>query len=151
MGQSMASTAHQPGPVRVEGGVIRWLAGVVGFGAELHQRHPHAARGALLQFDWLRKTWRPGALPAELLRKAWPGWLGYAACSREGQGEKSSRCLPQPRPCQMGKKKAVVVHVTRWQSQGHRCWHSHATLSARSLVSKGRFAISISPKGRSYE
>jgi hypothetical protein len=36
-------------------GVSRWLVGVVGLRAELYQR-PHAARGALLQFDWLRKT-----------------------------------------------------------------------------------------------
>jgi hypothetical protein len=51
----MAHIAHQPGPVRMEGGVIRWLVGVVGLGAELHQR-PHAARGVLLQFECLRKT-----------------------------------------------------------------------------------------------
>jgi hypothetical protein len=38
-----------------EGDVGRWLVGVVGLGAELHQR-PRAARGALLQFDWLRST-----------------------------------------------------------------------------------------------
>jgi hypothetical protein len=35
--------------------VSRWLVGVVGLGAELHQR-PHAARGVLLQFECLRKT-----------------------------------------------------------------------------------------------
>jgi hypothetical protein len=45
----MAHIAHQPGPVS------RWLVGVVGLGAELHQR-PHAARGALLQFDWRIET-----------------------------------------------------------------------------------------------
>jgi hypothetical protein len=43
----MAHIAHQPDPVCVEGGVSRWLAGVVGLGAELQR--PHAARGALLQ------------------------------------------------------------------------------------------------------
>jgi hypothetical protein len=38
-------------------------------GAELHQR-PHAARGALLQFDWLRKARGAQALRTpELLRK----------------------------------------------------------------------------------
>jgi hypothetical protein len=51
MGRSMAHIAHQPGPVCLEGGVSRWLVGVVGLGAELHQR-PHVARGALLQIDW---------------------------------------------------------------------------------------------------
>jgi hypothetical protein len=41
MGRSMAHIAHQPGPVCLEGGVSRWLVvGVVGLGAELHQR-PH--------------------------------------------------------------------------------------------------------------
>ena len=39
----------------LEGGVSRWLVGVVGLGAELHQR-PHAARWALLPFECLRKT-----------------------------------------------------------------------------------------------
>jgi hypothetical protein len=41
----MAHIAHQPGPVRLEGGASRWLVGVVVLqGAELHQR-PHT-RGA---------------------------------------------------------------------------------------------------------
>jgi hypothetical protein len=31
-GRPMAHLARQPGPVRVEGGVSRWLAGVVGLG-----------------------------------------------------------------------------------------------------------------------
>jgi hypothetical protein len=48
MGRSMAHIAHQPGPVCLEGGVSRWLFGVVGLGAELLQR-PHAARGPLLR------------------------------------------------------------------------------------------------------
>ena len=55
MGRSMAHIAHQPGPVCLESGMSRWLVGVVGLGVELHQR-PHAARGALLQFEWLSKT-----------------------------------------------------------------------------------------------
>jgi hypothetical protein len=59
MGRSMAHIAHQPGPVCLESGVSRWLVGVVGLGVELHQR-PHAARGALLQFEHLSKT-RGGA------------------------------------------------------------------------------------------
>jgi hypothetical protein len=84
MGRSMAHIAHQPGPVCVEGGVSRWLVGVVGLGAELHQR-PHApARGVLLEFDWLRKTrWlRPcGTVPDGLagvveLRRLVPGGPG---------------------------------------------------------------------------
>jgi hypothetical protein len=66
--------AHQPGSVCLEGGVSRWLVGVVGLEAELHQR-PHAARGALLQFECLRKTRGAQALRHALWRKAWPGWL----------------------------------------------------------------------------
>jgi hypothetical protein len=50
----MAHIAHQPGPVCLEGGVSRWLVRVVSLRAELLQR-PHAARGALLQFECLRK------------------------------------------------------------------------------------------------
>ena len=52
MGRLIAHIAHQPGPVRLEGGM---LVGVVGLGAELLHR-PQAARGALLQCECLRKT-----------------------------------------------------------------------------------------------
>jgi hypothetical protein len=79
----MAHIAHQPGPVRVESGLSRWLVGVVGLGAELHQR-PHAARGALLQFDCLTQknalcplafVWAPapkaqGEVPERLCRNS---------------------------------------------------------------------------------
>jgi hypothetical protein len=51
----MAHIAHQPGPVCLKGSVSRWLVGGVGLGAELDQR-PQAARGALRQFERLRKT-----------------------------------------------------------------------------------------------
>jgi hypothetical protein len=71
----------------------RQLAGgAVGLGEELRQR-PHAARGALLQFEYLRKTRGaqcPGRPP--LWRKAWPGWPSYVPCSREGQ-EEQIRCF----------------------------------------------------------
>jgi hypothetical protein len=43
MGRSMGHIAHQPGPVCLEGGVSRWLVGVVGLGAELRPR-PHTRR-----------------------------------------------------------------------------------------------------------
>jgi hypothetical protein len=105
----MAHIAHQPGPVCVEGGVSRWLAGVVViWGVELHQRR-HSRLGVLLQFECLRKT--RGAQ----WRKVWPGWLSYVRCSREGQ-EENSRCfVTAHKPCRMCKKKAIVgVHVTRW-------------------------------------
>jgi hypothetical protein len=38
-----------------------------------------------------KKNARCPGLP-EVLRRAWPGWLSYAACSREGQ-EEQSRCF----------------------------------------------------------
>jgi hypothetical protein len=48
MGWSMAQIAHQPGPVCVEGGVSRWLTGVVvmGGGAAPAPPPPLAAWGA---------------------------------------------------------------------------------------------------------
>jgi hypothetical protein len=62
---------------------------------ELHQR-PHAARGALLPFECLtKKSARCPGLPRPA-RKAWPEWLSYVPCSREGQGEQS-RCFSQPK------------------------------------------------------
>jgi hypothetical protein len=69
----------KPGPVRLEGGVSRWLVGVVGLGAELHQR-PHAARGRFFN-------------PTGVLKRAVSRPSG--ACSREGQGG-GSRCFLQP-------------------------------------------------------
>jgi hypothetical protein len=91
--------------------VSRWLVGMVGLGAELHQR-PHAARGALLQFECLRKraVSRPsGAAPEGLtgmaeLRPLFPG----------GPGGAKPLLFTNHKPCQMCKKKPLVVHVTRW-------------------------------------
>jgi hypothetical protein len=95
--------------------VIRWLVGVVGLGAELHQR-PQAARGALLQYfnsSGLGKRAAPGpsAPGAEdltrmaELRPLIPG----------GGRRRKAVALPQPtsKPCHMCKKKTLVVHVAR--------------------------------------
>jgi hypothetical protein len=102
----MAHIAHQLSPVCLEGGVSRWLVGVVGLGAELHQ-HPHAARGALLRFDWRIET--RGADQQAVARSA--------ACPRGGQEEKS-RCFLQPtKPCLSNVQEenlSCLVHVTRW-------------------------------------
>jgi hypothetical protein len=70
----MAHIAHQPGPVCLESGVSRWVVvGVVGLGVELHQR-PQAARGVLLQFEWLGITRGTQAFRAwRLARKAMRG------------------------------------------------------------------------------
>jgi hypothetical protein len=51
----VAPVTHQPAPGDTQGNVSRQLVGAVVLGTELRQR-PHAACGALLQFDWLRKT-----------------------------------------------------------------------------------------------
>jgi hypothetical protein len=59
MGRSMAHIYCSPTLPRVcvcvEGGVSRWLVGVVDLRAELLQRS-QAARGALVSFECLRKT-----------------------------------------------------------------------------------------------
>jgi hypothetical protein len=78
--------------VCVEGGVSRWLVGAVGLGAELHQR-PHAARGAFLQFEWLRKTCGAQAFAPPLWRRAWLGWLAKKSRGRGGGGGEKSRCF----------------------------------------------------------
>jgi hypothetical protein len=83
-----------------------------GGGAAPAPTRPHAARGALLQFEWLRKRAVPrpsGAAPEGLagmaeLRRLFPG----------GQEEQSNGFATIHKPCQICKKKALVVHVTRW-------------------------------------
>ena len=112
----MAHIAHQPGPVCLEGGMRRWVVGVVGVGAELLQR-PHAARlarGALLQFGCLRKTrgvqaFRPGRAAPEGLA----GVAKLAPLSPGGPGGAKPLLFTTHKPCQMYKKKALVAHVTR--------------------------------------
>jgi hypothetical protein len=99
----MAHIAHQLSPVCLEGGVSRWLVGVVGLGAELHQ-HPHAARGALLRFDWRIET--RGADQQAVARSA--------ACPRGGQEERKAVAFynPPSLACQMCKKKTLVALCT---------------------------------------
>jgi hypothetical protein len=85
MGQSMAHTAHQPGPVCLEGRRCEPLAGRGGGfgGVELNQgAHTRRVGRCLLQFEWLsktrgaqaRKAWLAGV--AELLRPLFPGGGG---------------------------------------------------------------------------
>jgi hypothetical protein len=87
----MAHIAHQPGPVCLEGGVSRWLVGVVvGLGTELLQR-PQAARAALLPFECLRKRAAPG--PPGAARQGQAGMAELRPCSRGGAGgEKPLLC-----------------------------------------------------------
>jgi hypothetical protein len=119
--------------------------GFGGWSCALHQR-PHAARawGASSIRVVPKKNVRCPGL-RELLPKAWPGWLSLLHCSREGQGEQS-RCLLQPTsPVKaMCKKEAHHLGCARDQVVIARPpvlipqWRYR-----RSLVSKGRFAISI--------
>jgi hypothetical protein len=76
----MAHIAHQPGPVCLEGGVSRWLVGVVDLGAELLQR-PQAARdwGASLIRMRVPKKYARCTVCLGLPREVWPGWLGLLA------------------------------------------------------------------------
>jgi hypothetical protein len=103
----------------------------VGLGAELHQ-HPYAARGAwgASSIRLAKKNARRPGLRG-LPPKTWPGWLSYAPCAREGQGDQSNGLATiykqakrvnlirndSPtiyKPCQMCKKKIIAVHVIRW-------------------------------------
>jgi hypothetical protein len=108
----MAHITHQPGPVCLECGVSRWLVGVVGLGAELLQR-PHAACGALLQFECLRKTRGVQAFRGGPER---PGRDGRARSPVSGKGGGGTKPLlfTTHKPSQMCKKKTLVVHVARW-------------------------------------
>jgi hypothetical protein len=109
-----------------------------GLGAELHQR-PHAARGALLQFDCRIET--RGTKTVRHCGGGRPGRGGSAACSREARG-----------------RKAVAFHnpqaLAYVQEEGLSCARDQVVIARplvltptrryrRSLVSKGRFTISI--------
>jgi hypothetical protein len=88
--------------------VSRWLVGVVGLGAELHPR-PHTRRvGRFCNSSALVKRAVPG--PEGLagiseLRPLFPGG---------GAGGEKPLLFTTHKPFQMYKKKALVVHVTRW-------------------------------------
>jgi hypothetical protein len=85
-----------------------------GFGGGAAPAPAHAARRALLQFEWLSKTRGTQAF-GSCSRRLCAGVLGYVRCPREGQEEEQSRCFATThKPCQMRKKKTSVVHVTRW-------------------------------------
>jgi hypothetical protein len=65
--------------VHTQGNVTRQLAGAVVLGAELRQR-PHAARGALLQFDW--RTKKNARCPGLCLGPGPEGLAGMAELRR---------------------------------------------------------------------
>jgi hypothetical protein len=112
MGRSMGHIAHQPGPVCLEGGVSRWLVGVVGLGTELHPR-PHTRRvgrffnsSALVKRTVPRpsRAARQGLAAMAELRPLFPGVAGGA----------KPLLFTTHRPCEMCKKKTLVVHVCTW-------------------------------------
>jgi hypothetical protein len=78
---------------------------------ELHQR-PQAARGALLQFECLRKraVSRPSGPGPECLA----GMAKLAPLFLGGPGGAKPLLFTTHKPGQMCKKKTLVVHVTRW-------------------------------------
>jgi hypothetical protein len=71
-------------PLAGQGGGFGWLSCT-----SAHTRR----LGRFFNSSGLVKCAGPGRPP--LWRKAWPGWLSYAPCSREGQGEQN-RCFSQP-------------------------------------------------------
>jgi hypothetical protein len=96
-------------------GVSRWLVGAVGLGGGAAHQRPHAARGALLQFEWLSKTRGAQAF------RAWRGRLcaGWLSCYARplfpgGPGGTKPLLFTTHGPPQMCKKKPLVVHVARW-------------------------------------
>jgi hypothetical protein len=65
-----------------------------GFGGGAAPVPAHAARGALLQFERLRKTRGVRAF-GPWPRRPCVGWMSYVRCPRGGQEEKN-RCFSQP-------------------------------------------------------
>jgi hypothetical protein len=109
----MAHIAHQPGPVCLEGGVSRWLVGVVGLGAELHLHlRPHTRRvGRFFNSSGLVKR----AVP----RPSAPGAEGLAVQEENHSCARGQVVIARP-----------PVLTPPWRYR-------------RSVVSKGRFAIFI--------
>jgi hypothetical protein len=114
MGRSMAHIAHQPGPVCLEGGVSRWLVGVVGLGGGAAP----APTGGAWGVSSIRVPKKNARYPGRPIRcrEAMRGVFGLAPLFPGGGEEEKSRCFATTthKPSQMCKKKTVVVHVTRW-------------------------------------
>jgi hypothetical protein len=121
----MAHIAHQPGPVCLEGGVrvSRWLVGVVGLGAELHQR-PQAARGALLQYfnsSGLGKRAAPG--PSAPGAEDLTGMAELRPLIPGGGQEEKSRCFATTHKQAVSHVQEENLSCARGQviTAGHRC------------------------------
>jgi hypothetical protein len=87
-----------------------------GFGTRICTSAAAVARGALLQIECLRKTQGTQAVRPTRCRKAMRGVFGLciAPLFPGGPGGTKPLLFTTHRPSQMCKKKAVVVHVTRW-------------------------------------
>jgi hypothetical protein len=125
----MAHIAHQPGPVCLEGGVSRWLVvGVVGLGAELHQR-PH---GRFFNSSALGK--RAVARPSGAAPEGLAGMAELPPLSPGGSGREKPLLFTTHKPCQMCKKKpTVAAHVTRWQSSNRKTTGADTSMTLSAL------------------
>jgi hypothetical protein len=84
----VAPATHQPAPSGgIQGNVSRQLAGAVVLGGGAAPAPPLAGSGRFCASS-IRVAKKNARCP--LAREAWPGWLSYAHCSREGQEEEQS-------------------------------------------------------------
>jgi hypothetical protein len=91
-----------------------------------------------------KKNARCPGLPELLPRKAWPGWLAELAPLFPGGGGGAKPLLfTTHKPCQMCKKKDIAVHARDQVVIARPPVLTPPWRYRRSLVSKGRFAISI--------
>jgi hypothetical protein len=112
MGRSMAHIAHQPGPVWLESGV-----GLAGRGGEFGGGAAPAPTGGAWGASSIRVAKKNARFPGPRALRAKQGPAGMAKLRPlipGGPGETKPLLFTTPKPCQMCKKKAVVVHVTRW-------------------------------------
>jgi hypothetical protein len=136
----MAHIAHQPGPVCLEGGVSRWLVRVVGLGGGAAKAPTGGAWGASVIRVSKKNARCPGL--RELLPRAMRGVAGLRPLFPGGGGG----------------RKAVGFHnppaLSNVEEEGLSCARDQVVITRppvltppwrhrRSLVSKGRFAISI--------
>jgi hypothetical protein len=92
-----------PHVIPKHGNVIHQLVGAVVLGGGAAPTAPPLAgsgRSCASSIRLAKKNARCPCLPG-LARKAWPGWLSYAACSREGQEEEqiTSSVVPPRGSC----------------------------------------------------
>jgi hypothetical protein len=138
MGRSVAHIAHQPGSVFVRRcGPLAGRGGGFGGGAA-----PAPTRGAWAASSIRvpKKNARCPGLPG-LARKVWPGWLSYVHCPPGGGRRSKAVAFPQP----TSRVKCEEENLSYARDQVVIARPPALTPPwryRRSLVSKGRFAIS---------